>query len=142
MRARFLTSLTLSALLFAGIASFADPDEEQFKALYREGLDLYNRGQKKEAYEKLEQALRIKVDDKLVLYMRDEMSWKTLQMMMMDEGEIRQTALRIMELAKSKAANLKKNEAEIEAYVLQLDSPKFVQVTEAEMHLRAVGSAP
>ncbi|KAF0244164.1 MAG: hypothetical protein FD180_2749 [Planctomycetota bacterium] len=141
MRARVLTSLTLSAVLFAGSVAFAQgPDEEQFKTLYRDGLDLYLRGQKKEAYEKLEQALRIKVDDKLVLYMRDEMSWKTLEMMLMDGGETRQTALRIMELAKSKAQNLKKNTAEIEAYVLQLDSPKFIPVTDAEMFLRAIGT--
>lgn len=141
MSARVLQSLTLSALLLAGTAAFAQgPDEEQFKTLYREGLDLYQRGQKKEAYEKLEQALRIKVDDKLVLYMRDEMSWKTLQMMLMDGGEIRQTALRIMELAKSKAQNLRKKPEEIEAYVMQLDSTKFVQVQEAEYHLRAIGT--
>ncbi|MCE9583715.1 MAG: hypothetical protein K8T20_14625 [Planctomycetes bacterium] len=142
MSARVLKSLIASALLLVGSVAFAQTpaDEENFKTLLREGKDLYERGKAKEAYEKLEQALRIKVDDKLVLYMREEIGGKVLQQMLMEGGEIRQTALRILELAKAKGRNLATKPEEREKWVMQLDSPKFEQVRIAEAQLMAIGT--
>ncbi|NUN49297.1 MAG: hypothetical protein HUU15_10770 [Candidatus Brocadiae bacterium] len=141
MSARFWQTATLFAALLAGPSVFAQgADEESFKSLFREGVEAYKRGQAKEAYEKLEQALRIKVDDRLVLYMRDEVGYAVLTQMMAEGGEIRQTALRILEYAKGRAESFKRSTEEREKLVEQMDSDSFPQTTEAMHKLMNCGT--
>lgn len=141
MSARALRSLLVLSVLAVSSTAFAQgADEETFKTLFREGIEEFKRGNVEEAYQKLEQALRIKVDDRLVLYMRDEAQAAVLQRMLMAGGKIRETALRILELAKGKAEDYKRDHDEREKLVLALDSNDFTQVTEATLKLQACGT--
>src|SRR5688572_25136245 len=61
MSARALRVVVVFASLLVGGSVFAQgADEEQFKTLFREGVEAFKRGNPEEAYLKLEQALRIK----------------------------------------------------------------------------------
>jgi CheY-like chemotaxis protein len=141
LKSVLVSAAVLTGVLFVAPGAWAD-DEETFKTLCREGKDAYLRGNAKEAYEKFEQAMRIKVDDRLVLYIRDEVGYKVLVQMMMDpaEPQLRQTALRLMEYAKGRADSWRRNHEEREALVMALDSNKFDQVQEAELKLRNCGT--
>jgi len=58
--------------------------EARYKRMMRAGFALYRSGRKDDGIEMVEEALRIKVDDKVMLLIRDEMDWKTLELMMME----------------------------------------------------------
>ncbi|KAF0240309.1 MAG: hypothetical protein FD180_4988 [Planctomycetota bacterium] len=62
-----------------------ESDEDCYKRLMRAGVALYRTGKKQEGADLVEAALRMKVDDKAVLNVRDEL-WKTLQDMLMDNS--------------------------------------------------------
>jgi hypothetical protein len=145
MNRRALSALVVTPAILAGSAMFVvHADEEQFKSLFREGVEAYKRGNPEEAYTKLEQALRIKIDSSLVLYMRDEVGYAILQRMMMDGGKIRETALRILELAKGRSESFKRDDAAREELVMQLDTPdgpgSFEKVQEARYKLMNCGT--
>jgi RNA polymerase sigma-70 factor, ECF subfamily len=81
----------------------ASQKSSAFRSLFREGVDFYQVGSHDASCARFAAALDLGVDRDDLLYMRDELNWKSLQSMLMDGGDVRSTALRIMEVARSKA---------------------------------------
>lgn len=111
--------------------------DSQFKTLYREGIDLLKRGQYQDAYVSFEKALRLNPSSDLIRFMIQETGDLILKEMLTNP-DLRQTALRILELGKGAYQRFIRTPEEIQKIVAQLDGP-FDKKWEAINLLTAIG---
>lgn len=144
-RKKILRTFFFAVLVAASIVRTAQAqgNEEEFKRIFREGIELYKRANTTEefqkVYELVQKALQMNPASDLVLYMRDEVGSELLLDMLSKGGELRETALRILELAKGAYERVRRSKEEIERIVGQLDSDRFDQVWEAVNRLINIG---
>jgi len=118
------------------ISQEADQDV-QFKTLYRQGIDLVKRGKFQDAYVSFEKALQLSPSSDLVRFMIQETGDLILKDMM-SNPDLKQTALRILELGKGAFQRYVRSPEQIQAIVAQLDG-SFDKKWEAINMLAAIG---
>ncbi len=131
--------LAVLIALTAGISPAAAQDEGQVKQLFREGITAFDAGDYAKAYEAFESALRMNPSNDLILYLRDEAGDGRLHQMMLQGGDLAQTAMRIMELAKGVFDRVRRSPEEIQAFVKKLESQGFDERWEGILSLVQVG---
>ncbi len=138
---RRLLSAAAVAVLVAGL--FANPglaqDENAVKDLFRKGIAAYDEGKYPEAYEAFESALRMNPSSDLILYLRDEAGDARLHQMLVQGGDLAQTASRIMELAKGVLDRVRRSPEEIQGFVKKLESQAFDERWEGILNLVQAG---
>lgn len=138
---RLFLFLTLFLFISAPMAQvlMAQEGEQdvQFKALYRQGIDLVKRGKYQDAYVAFEKALQLSPSSDLVRFMIQETGDLILKDMMTNP-DLKQTALRILELGKGAFQRYIRSPEQIQAIVAQLDG-SFDKKWEAINMLAAIG---
>ncbi|MDI6732634.1 MAG: HEAT repeat domain-containing protein [Planctomycetota bacterium] len=121
----FITMLVFLPLSFyerSGLLAQEDEQDVQFKELYRGGIELVKRGKYADAYESFEKALRLNPSSDLVRFMIQETGDLILKEMLTNP-DLRQTALRILEIGKGAHQRLVRSPEQIKALVAELDGP-------------------
>ncbi|MBI5779869.1 MAG: HEAT repeat domain-containing protein [Planctomycetes bacterium] len=109
----------------------------QFKTLYRQGIDLVKRGKYQDAYVSFEKALQLSPSSDLVRFMIQETGDLIIKEMM-SNPDLKQTALRILELGKGAFQRYVRSPEQIQAIVAQLEG-SFDKKWEAINTLAAIG---
>ncbi len=97
-----------------------------FRKLYNDGLDLLKQGEYQKAYEAFEKALRLDPPSEIIRFHRD-LAGDAVLKQMLSNPQLRDTAIRILELSKGAMQRWIRNPEQIQALVAQLDTKEFDQ---------------
>lgn len=138
---RSITAGLVLALAFGLVLNSAAiaQDENQVKDLFRQGITAFDEGKYPDAYTAFESALRLNPSNDLILYLRDEAGDARLHDMMVQGGDLAQTAMRIMELAKGAYDRVRRSPEEVAGFVKKLESNSFDERWEGILNLCQVG---
>jgi HEAT repeat protein len=139
LMALFCLSLSIIFLSSGIIQSQSSSEtDEQVRQLFKEVREHIDKSEFKAAYQKCEQALRLNPESSLLRFMRDELGEKYLTTML-STPELRQSALRLMELSKGVLRPLAMSTDQIKSLVTVLDTDSFTKKYETIDKLVAVG---
>ncbi|MFH1226944.1 MAG: HEAT repeat domain-containing protein [Planctomycetota bacterium] len=128
--------LILSLILVFPLISRAD--DAEFKKLYGEGIDLVKKGRYADAYVYFEKALRQSPSSELVRFMLNQ-TGDLLISEMMAKPELKDTAMRLLDLAKGARQRMVATPEEIDTWVKQLIAGGFDKRWEAINMLATIG---
>ncbi len=121
-----LLASALVAVILAGIApSVLSADDEEIRKKFWEGIKAYNGGDFAAARTNFEEALAQGPSPDLAAALRDEVGEKCLAEMYAQGGEMRDTAMKILKMAKGVYDKVKHSPDEIDGVVSKLDAPGF-----------------
>jgi HEAT repeat protein len=132
-----VVTLVLAAGLLAATNCFAQSDEEA-KKLFKEGIDLYQQGQYKEAFGKLESALAKNPSQEVMLFLLDDMGTAAL-VQMLSNPDLHDTALRTLEAMKLAQRKLESTPEKIAELITGLEAAEMTDRIYARMKLAAIG---
>src|SRR3989339_528851 len=134
----FLVLLFFMAQPFSQVLISQEGEQDvQFKTLYRQGIDLVKQGKYQDAYVAFEKAMQLSPSSDLVRFMIQETGDLIIKDMMTNP-ELKQTALRILELGKGAFQRYIRSPEQIQAIVAQLEG-SFDKKWEAINMLAAIG---
>jgi HEAT repeat protein len=113
-------------------------DEEQVRTLFREGVRQFEAGRTKEAYVAFERALALKPSSDLLRFLRDETGNRVL-IEMFGNKDLKDTAVRIVELSRGAYRTVPRTEEQIRALVDGLGSEEFDRTWKSINALVSVG---
>ncbi|MBI5359969.1 MAG: HEAT repeat domain-containing protein [Planctomycetes bacterium] len=135
---RLLLAVFLFAL-FITPAFAQDSDEAEMKRLFRDGIEQYKNGNLEKAYELIEASLRKNPAPDLLRYLTEEIGPAIMLKGLAEEGDLKNTFVRILELSKGEARRLEESPEKVQQYVYQLDTPNMLTVQQVVNRLILTG---
>ncbi|MBI4712944.1 MAG: HEAT repeat domain-containing protein [Planctomycetes bacterium] len=136
-RTLFLISLLIVLIILPTFVWAEEPDDPQFKAFYQEGINNVRQGRYQDAYVSFEKALKLAPSSELVRFMINETGDLIIRDMM-GNPELRQTAIRLLELGKGAHQRLIADADAINRWIEQMRGP-FDKKWEAINMLSIIG---